>query len=169
MPRNQSIHAKDVDILLSTHIVLPPLSSELESLQPASQIIHRLNCPLFSCRISAGFPSPASDYVENNLDLNDLMVLHPAATFFVRVSGDSMRDAGILEGDYLVIDRSLKVAQNDIVIAVVDGELTVKRFFRNGSMIELRPENVAYPAIQMQAGMELLIWGVVTGVVRKTR
>jgi DNA polymerase V len=169
MPRNQSIHAKDVDILLSTHIVRPPLSSELESLQPASQIIPRLNCPLFSCRISAGFPSPASDYVEKNLDLNDLMVLHPAATFFVRVSGDSMRDAGILEGDYLVIDRSLKVAQNDIVIAVVDGELTVKRFFRNGSMIELRPENVAYPAIQMQAGMELLIWGVVTGVVRKTR
>lgn len=168
MPKDQSIRAKDADILLSKHI-LHPLSSELESLQPASQIINSLNCPLFSCRISAGFPSPASDYVESNLDLNDLMVRHPSATFFVRVSGDSMLDAGILEGDYLVIDRSLKVAQNDIVIAVVERELTVKRFIRNGSTIELRPENTAYPTIKIQSDMELLIWGVVTGVVRKTR
>lgn len=167
MPESQSIRAKDADILLSTNI-FPPLSSDLMSILPASEAVKNIECPLFSCRISAGFPSPASDYVENNLDLNDLMIHHPAATFFVRVSGVSMQDAGILDGDYLVIDRSLKVSQNDIVIAVVEGELTVKRFFRNGSMIELRVENQAYSTIQIQSGVELLIWGVVTGVVRKT-
>jgi len=168
MPRNQSIRANDADILLSANIGYP-LSTDIATLFRVSEMIAALECPLFSCRISAGFPSPASDYVEKNLDLNQLMVHSPASTFYVRVAGDSMMNAGIVDGDYLVVGRSLQVSHSVIVIARINGGLTVERFFRQGSTIELRPENTAYPPILIQGETELLIWGVVTGVVRKTR
>lgn len=127
-----------------------------------------LELPLFCAHAPAGFPSPADDYIECNLDLNEFMVAHPAATYYVRVSGDSMIEAGILHGDYLIVDRAVEPYSGAVVVAVVEGELTVKRLYRQQGVIELRPENKAYSPIPIKEEMELLIWGVVTGVFRKT-
>ena len=123
--------------------------------------------PLFLDAVSAGFPSPADDYVERGLDLNEHLIDNPAATFMVRVCGDSMVDAGILDGDILVVDRSREGTPGRIVVAVVDGELTVKRLLRRGSVWLLAPENEAYAPIEIAPGRELLVWGVVIGVVRR--
>jgi len=87
-----------------------------------------LNLPLFSARVQAGFPSPADDHLERSIDLNEELIQHPAATFFVRVKGESMHDAGIQSGDILVVDRSLAPTDRKIVVAMIDGEFTVKRF-----------------------------------------
>lgn len=125
----------------------------------------RLTIPLFLEGVSAGFPSPAQDFVERALDLNELLIAHPAATYFVRVDGDSMTGAGIYSEDILVVDRSLRAEHGDIVIAGLNGELTVKR-------LELRPVvrlvacNPAYAPIRLADGIELDVFGVVTGVVR---
>lgn len=121
--------------------------------------------PLFLEKVRAGFPSPAEDYVDQALDLNELCIKHPAATFFVRVDGDSMLDAGIFSGDILVVDRALEASHGDIVIAAVNGDFTVK-------MLELNPvrliaKNAAYPTICFDEGEELQIFGVVTSVVRQ--
>ena len=121
--------------------------------------------PLYSNRVRAGFPSPADDHVETRLDLNDYMVKHPAATFFVQVAGDSMVNAGIFEQDLLVVDRSLEATSGRIVIAVVNQELTVKRFQKTKTGCELIAENPAYPPIVLEQGDELHIWGVVTHVI----
>ncbi len=123
--------------------------------------------PIYMDRISAGFPSPADDYVESALDLNQLMVKNPAATFMVRVSGDSMIEAGIHNKDILVVDRSTEAAHGHIVIAVLDGELTVKRLYLKNGECQLRPENASYAPIRVHAEQDLHIWGVVTGVVRR--
>lgn len=123
--------------------------------------------PLFSSPVPAGFPSPADDYIEGHLDLNEFLVEHPSATFYVRVTGESMVNAGILPGDILVVDRALEAAHGSIVIAVVDNELTVKRLHRKGGVIELHPENPLFPVIVFEKTMELTIWGVVAGVTRK--
>jgi DNA polymerase V len=123
--------------------------------------------PLFSAAVPAGFPSPADDYVEGQLDLNEHFIAHPSATFFVRVTGESMRGAGIFEGDILIVDRALTAVHGSIVIAVVDNELTVKRLYKQQGRVELHPENPAFPPIKLQDGMELTIWGVVCGVTRK--
>ena len=123
--------------------------------------------PLFLEAVSAGFPSPADDYVERGLDLNEHLIDNPEATFMVRVCGDSMVDAGIRDGDILVVDRSRDAAPGRIVVAVVDGELTVKRLLRRGSALLLAPENEAYAPIEIAEGRELLVWGVVIGVVRR--
>ena len=125
----------------------------------------RLRIPFFLERIRAGFPSPAQDYVEKTLDLNELCIQHPAATFFVRVQGDSMIDAGILCGDVLVVDRSLKAKHDDIVVASVDGEFTVKRLATR-PRIALIPANKAYKSIEFVEGDQLEIFGVVTSIVR---
>ncbi|HBF07371.1 MAG TPA: DNA polymerase V [Gammaproteobacteria bacterium] len=135
-------------------------------LKPAEEL-PAMERPLFSSNVSAGFPSPADDYIEGQLDLNELMILRPSATFYVRVTGESMKNAGILPDDILVVDRSKTVNNNAIVIAVVDNELTVKRFSRQGNSIQLIPENPDFPVITLNNDMELSIWGVVTGVVRK--
>ncbi|MGE4293909.1 MAG: LexA family protein [Desulfovibrio sp.] len=127
----------------------------------------RLGVPMYGARVAAGFPSPADDYVEKSLDLNEYLVGNPAATFMVRVGGDSMRDAGILDGDVLVVDRSRDPVPGRIVVAVLDGELTVKRLlFRAGSYV-LAPENPAYSPIVVGPEQELHVWGVVAGVVRR--
>ena len=123
--------------------------------------------PLFAARVPAGFPSPADDYIEMHLDLNEYLVDQPAATYHVQVSGDSMVGAGIMDGDILVVNRSQEAVHNAIVVAIVDGEPTVKRLFWQNSAIELQPENPAYPTIRISAEQDLQIWGVVTGVVRK--
>ena len=123
--------------------------------------------PLFLEAVSAGFPSPADDYVERGLDLNEHLIDNPEATFMVRVCGDSMVDAGIRDGDILVVDRSRESAPGRIVVAVVDGGLTVKRLLRRGGALLLAPENEAYAPIEIGEGRELLVWGVVIGVVRR--
>jgi len=123
--------------------------------------------PLYLDAVSAGFPSPADDYVETALDLNRYLVANPAATFMVRVGGDSMVDAGILDGDVLVVDRSREPLPGRIVVAVLDGELTVKRLCRLRGRIFLAPENTAYSPIEVREDQELTVWGVVTGVIRK--
>ena len=122
---------------------------------------------LISHRISAGFPSPASDYVEDGLDLNDYLVRNKPATFMFTVKGDSMTGASIEDGDKVVVDRSQAPQHNDIVVAVVDGEYTIKRLFMRDGAVELRPENAAFSAIRFAEGRELEVWGVVVGVVRR--
>jgi len=122
---------------------------------------------LLSHRISAGFPSPAGDYVEDGLDLNNYLVQNKPATFMFTVRGESMIVAGIHDGDKVIVDRALKAKHNDIVVAVVDGEYTIKRLYKYRGRIELRPENPDYQPITLTEGNELQIWGVVTGVVRK--
>ena len=121
--------------------------------------------PLYVARVSAGFPSPADDYVEGRLDLNAHLVRHPAATFFVRVSGDSMIDAGIHAGDLLIVDRSLEPADKNVVIAAIDGELTVKRIRMRGKKLLLVPENAEYETIAVDTGRDFEVWGVVTHVI----
>ncbi len=129
--------------------------------------VHRLEIPLFSSRVAAGIPSPAEDHVEDTLDLNDYMVRRPDSTFMLRVEGESMKNAGILPGDILIVDRSLKAEHNKIVIAALDGELTVKRLYHRGGLVKLLPENPAYPDIELETESDLVIWGVVIGSFRR--
>ena len=123
--------------------------------------------PLFSDSVSAGFPSPATDYLENKLDLNDYLVKHPAATFIVKASGPSMIEAGILSGDLLIVDRSVTPKNDNIVIASVFGDLTVKKLRKKGSSLFLVSANNEYPSIEVKEEMECFIWGVVTYVIHK--
>ncbi|MCS5587277.1 MAG: translesion error-prone DNA polymerase V autoproteolytic subunit [Porticoccaceae bacterium] len=124
--------------------------------------------PLFLESVSAGFPSPAEDYIEQSLDLNEFCIKRPAATFFVRVQGDSMIDAGIYSEDMLVIDRSIPATHGDIVIAGLHGEFTVKELQLKPRAC-LVPKNKAYSPIDIPEGSELDIFGVVTHVIRNLR
>ena len=124
-----------------------------------------LPLPLFSGKVAAGFPSPADDYVEKSLDLNELLVQKPAATFFVRAQGESMLGAGIHPNDILVMDRSLEPVPGKIVICALNGELTVKRLERGNGQWQLKAENPAYADIIIHEELELVIWGVVTNVI----
>jgi DNA polymerase V len=121
-----------------------------------------LRLPLFLEAVAAGFPSPAEDYVEQSLDLNTHMVQHPAATFFVRAVGDSMRDAGIYDGDILVVDRSLDPTPGRVVIAAIGGGLTVKRLMRDGRGVYLQSANPNFPTIRLSDEEDVRIWGTVT-------
>ncbi len=121
--------------------------------------------PLFLAKISAGFPSPAEDYIDKNLDLNEYLIKHPSATFFVRVAGNSMINAGIHNGDILVVDRALEPADNKIIIAVINGELTVKRVRKARDRLYLMPENDDFKTIEVTEEMDFQIWGVVTHVI----
>jgi DNA polymerase V len=123
--------------------------------------------PLFLSGVSAGFPSPADDYVDRKLDLNELLIKNPAATFFVRVAGDSMTGAGINHDDILVVDRSLEPVSGSIVIAVYDGELTVKRLVHDKNRMRLVAENPNYPPLEVTEENGCEIWGVVTSVVHQ--
>ncbi|MBW2651058.1 MAG: translesion error-prone DNA polymerase V autoproteolytic subunit [Deltaproteobacteria bacterium] len=115
--------------------------------------------------VSAGFPSPAEDYIEGKLDLNKYLVKHPAATFFVKVTGNSMIDAGIHDGDILIVDRSIKPANKKVVIAVVNGELAVRRIRVTKDKVFLMPENRDYKPLQIEEEMGFEVWGVVTNVI----
>jgi DNA polymerase V len=128
-----------------------------------------INLPLFSSYVQAGFPSPADDHHEESLDLNKHLIQHPAATFFVRASGNSMINAGINNNDILVVDRSLEPKHGDIVIAALNSELTVKRLYAKDNKVSLKPENSEYPIIEITEEMEFLIWGVVTSVVHQLK
>lgn len=121
--------------------------------------------PLYQSSVQAGFPSPADDEMDQKLDLNELLIKRPASTFFLKVSGSSMIGAGIHDKDILIVDRSLEPTHGKIVIAAVNGELTVKRLSINGKKIFLTAENAAYAPIEIKDGSELHIWGVVTNVI----
>ncbi|MEO8409674.1 MAG: translesion error-prone DNA polymerase V autoproteolytic subunit [Propionivibrio sp.] len=126
-----------------------------------------LTIPLFAHSVHAGFPSPADDYVAETLDLNEHLIAHKEATFFLRASGHSMIGAGIQDGDLLVVDRSVTPRHRSVVIAVIDGEFTVKRLFKRAGRIRLLAENPDYPEIDFADGQELQIWGVVTSVIHR--
>lgn len=128
-----------------------------------------ISLPLFTSSVQAGFPSPAEDYVEKQLDLNELIIQHPAATFFVRVEGESMTDANIHSGDILVVDRSIACSNGKIIIAVVNGEFTVKRYLIDNDGIYLVPENSNYPILKIEKEVDFQVWGVVTYVIHKAK
>ena len=131
----------------------------------APDLSTRYALPVFLGRLPAGFPSPADDYIEGKLDLNRHLIKHPAATFFVRVTGDSMIGAGIHSGDLLVVDRSLDAVDGNVIVAALDGELTVKRLFRQGTILRLLPANTAYEPIEILTQQSFEIFGVVTNVI----
>ncbi len=122
---------------------------------------------LFDALVQAGFPSPAADYEENKLDLNRHLIRNSAATFFVRAAGDSMIGAGIHPGDLMIVDRSLEPKDKSVVIAAVNGELTVKRIRMQKKKITLVPENENYPVREIEEDSEFEVWGVVTNVIHE--
>ena len=128
----------------------------------------KTNTPMFLDSVSAGFPSPATDYLENKLDLNEYLVKHPAATFIVKATGTSMLDAGIHPGDLLIVDKSLSPKHNSIVIASIFGDLTVKKLKKKQGSIFLVPSNSNYPSFEVKEEMEGFIWGVVTYIIHAT-
>lgn len=122
---------------------------------------------LYASQPSAGFPAPGDDQVERVLDINDLVVKHPASTFFVRVAGDSMEGAGIFSGDVLVIDRAIEPKDGHIVVAAVNGEMVVKRLYVRQGVLELHSENETYSPIVVSEEEDCQVWGVVVGSVRQ--
>ncbi|MBL1148331.1 MAG: translesion error-prone DNA polymerase V autoproteolytic subunit [Pseudomonadota bacterium] len=129
--------------------------------------LSKVELPLMQSKLSAGFPSPAEEYEEGKLDLNEYLIDHPAATFCVRITGDSMKDAGILEGSVVIVDRSLEAQHKDIIVAVLNGELTIKRLYHLGGQVMLTPENNDYAPIEVTEDDSFSIWGVVTGMVHR--
>jgi DNA polymerase V len=123
--------------------------------------------PFVTAKVDAGFPSPADDHLEGQINLHEELIRNPAATFMVRVKGESMRDAGINTGDVLLIDRSLTPADRHIVVAMIDGEFTVKRFRKKAGKVFLEAANPEFPPIQLADSQELVVWGVVSYVIHK--
>ncbi len=123
--------------------------------------LRNLYIPLLSSSVSAGFPSPADDYVEDNIDLNEYLIKNPFSTFFLRVKGDSMVDSGIQNDDLIVVDKSLTPKLGSIVIAMIDGEFTVKRLARKNDELYLKSENHDYPDLSFKNHYDIQIWGVV--------
>ncbi len=152
------IHSQTAARILSLAISLPVTA------------LKNISLPLFSSKVAAGFPSPADEHVEKRLDPNDFLIDNEEATFFVTIEGHSMIDVGLLPGDKVVVDRSQNARKNSIVLAVVNGEFTIKRLSKdtNGRPL-LLPENSsgAYPPILIKEGMQFEIWGVVTGAFRR--
>ncbi len=125
--------------------------------------------PLVGFKVQAGFPSPADDYLESLLSLDDYLIDNQAATFFVKVIGQSMIEAGICEGDIAVVNRALTPKSNDIVIAVIDNEFLIKELLIHNDIAWLKPHHPNYPKIQLCENKGDLIWGVVSGITRKYR
>jgi len=132
-----------------------------------SNVSQKNMTPFFVDLVSAGFPSPASDYLENKLDLNEYLVKHPAATYIVKANGTSMTEAGILSGDLLIVDKSIVPRNDNIVIASIFGDLTVKKIRKKNQSLFLVSANQEYPSIEVKEEMECFIWGVVTYVIHK--
>jgi DNA polymerase V len=126
-----------------------------------------LKLEFFTNTISAGFPSPAEDFIDRKLDLNEYLIKNPSATFLVKVNGNSMINAGINNGDILIVDRSLEPTDGKIVIGVINGEFTVKRIFKKGKKFFLQPENEKFKAIEIHEDMDFKIWGVVAYTIHK--
>jgi len=121
--------------------------------------------PLYLSRVEAGFPSPADDFVEDRVDLNEQLIDNPSATFLVRVQGHSMKEAGIHSGDTLIVDRSVEPSDGDVVVAVVNGDLAVKRLDVKTDRVRLLSENDRYDPVEVDRNEQLRIWGVVTNVI----
>ena len=126
-----------------------------------------IKLPFINHGVSAGFPSPAMDFMESSIDLNQVLVENPIATFYVQVDGNSMIDAGIHDKDLLVVDRSLEPRNNKIAICLLDGEFTVKRIRLENNELFLMPENPSYQPIQVTEENQLIMWGIVTYVIKK--
>lgn len=144
--------------------ISPQHKPKIEIYKPA-QTTHATE--YFDNAVTAGFPSPALDSIQKKLDLNEYLIDHPAATFFIRVQGDSMIDANIHTGDILVVDRSLPAKNKDIILAILDGSFTVKRLLKNTDGMYLQPENPEYKPIKITEEMGFEVWGVVTAVIKK--
>jgi DNA polymerase V len=127
----------------------------------------KLYIPLYASLVQAGFPSPADDYIHQKLDLNEYLVDKPSSTFFVKVEGESMIGAGIFPNDLLIVDRSKTVKENDVILAILEGEFTVKRFKTLNGKVYLSPENKLYQVIEVTKDMDFEVWGVVTNVIHK--
>jgi DNA polymerase V len=128
-----------------------------------------LKLPLVSASVEAGFPSPADDHLERGIDLNEELIRNPAATFLVRVKGESMRDAGIHTGDTLIVDKSVTPVDRQIVVAMIDGEFTVKRFRKVNGSVFLEAANDSFSPIEVGENQELTIWGAVTYIIHQAR
>ncbi len=152
-------------VLRSPIIVLGRVRVPVRAFQAA--IRSKIAIPIYMTAVSAGFPSPAEDYVEGKLDLNDHLIPHPSATFMVRAVGDSMAGAGIFSGDILVVDRSVQACHGSIIIAILNAELTVKRLYRRKGIVRLEAANPAYPAIEISDESDLCCWGVVTAAIHQ--
>jgi DNA polymerase V len=126
-----------------------------------------LRIPYVKEGVSAGFPSPAADFMETSIDLNKELSENPLATFYIKVRGNSMIDAGISDNDVLVVDRSLEPQNNKIAICFIDGEFTVKRILVEQDCLFLMPENPSYSPIKVTEENQLIIWGMVTYVIKK--
>jgi len=131
----------------------------------SAQTDTELNLPLFE-GVRAGFPSPAADFIDVSIDLNKHLIKHPSATFYARAKGDSMKDAGIFDGDLLIVDKSIDPADGRIAICYLNGEFTVKRIKKDKDEVWLIPANTAYQPIKMEEGSSLTIWGIVTHVIK---
>ena len=140
-------------------------SERCHPLLPMQPRASRRLLPLAGERIAAGFPSPADDYVEVGIDLNEQLIRHPTSTFFLRVSGQSMIDAGIHDGDLLVVDRSLEPRPGRVVVAVLDGAFTLKRLAHHRGRLRLEAANPNYPALELHRCGEVQIWGVAIHVI----
>lgn len=149
------------------HAAVARSGRDVEVLSPIAEP-QPIRCPLFTSRVAAGFPSPADDYIEDWLDLNSLLISDKPATFFVRVKGESMIEEGIRPGDLLVVDKGMEPQSGDIVIAVIDNELTVKELeIAANGRIRLLPANRELSPIELHDGQQLLVWGVVTATVHQ--
>lgn len=144
-------------------------SIPLYQIQQLATNFAAIRLPLFSCNVPAGFPSPADDYIESRLSLDEHLVPHKDSTFLVRAKGNSMIEAGIFDGSILIVDKSLTPVSGDIVVAVLEGEFTVKYLIKRGNTIALKPANAQCKEIEFKEGQELQIWGVVTSTVKKYR
>lgn len=158
---NQTIHIPP-ELLFCGRGMNPQLSV-IEQFLPAT--VPTVQLPLFLMPVAAGEPVSVDDYVEKRLDIQSFLIKNPISTFLVRVSGDSMIGAGIHSGDILIVDRSLEPRNGNIVIAIVDGQLTVKRLMRKGRKLLLMPENPNYPPIPFNTRSDITIWGVVTNAI----
>lgn len=125
--------------------------------------------PLYTNSISAGFPSPAEDFIDKKLDLNEYLIKNPLTTFFVKVSGNSMINAGIYDGDILIVDKSIDASNNKIIIGVINGEFTVKRISKKNNKLFLLPANDNYDPIEVTEQMDFKIWGVVVHSIHKLK
>jgi DNA polymerase V len=134
---------------------------------PVPLAVAFLALPLAGCAVPAGFPSPADDFMVKRIDLTQELITHPQATFLLRVSGESMRDAGIFDGDMLVVDRAIKPRHGHVVVAVVDGEFTVKYLHQRAGRVKLKPANPTFPEIAPREGQTLEVWGVVTASIKR--
>ncbi len=156
-PKNSGAHGEQTK----------PIRVPVSMVESVHQFVHSkgYKIPLYSSSISAGFPSPADDYADTALNLNEYAIKNPTATFFLRVKGESMKNAGINSGALLVVDRSIEPKPGRIVIAASNGELTVKRWVKRKNRYFLAPENEEFSEIEIMGDMETVIWGVATKVI----